>query len=274
MKQKVSRIDYSKAMLPRTRRAQFLDCYKMNFALLVKCGLILFLFALPLIGFSLFMDFYYVSIMSQSTEAIKETQLVFFLLYNIGVLVFCFLIVIALSGVLHILRNFIWQEGIFFRQDFSSGIKQNVGKNLLFFLICCIFYIISYFIYALFAVPLVSYAPIVIFIFIIFPIFIWIMLLNNTYISNFKTLLRNGTFFYIKSLGPSILGSIMMLSLFPVIFIPFSLIWLKYIFITLYFIFVFPTIILIMVLYTTNKFDEFINKETYPDYYLKGLNHD
>ena len=274
MKQKASRIDYSKAMLPRTRKAEFLDCYKMNFALLLKCGLVLFVFSLPLIAFSLFMDFYYVSIMSIATDAIKETKIVFFALYNVGILIFSFLILVALSGITHILRNFVWQEGIFFRQDFNSGVKHNIAKNALFFLICCIFYIISYFIHLLFAVPIISYAPILIFLLIIFPIFIWIMFLNNTYISNFKSLLRNGTFFYIKTIGPSILGSMLMLSLFPIIFVPFSLIWLKYIFIALYFIFVFPTIILIMVLYTTNKFDEFINKETYPDYYLKGLNHD
>ena len=82
MKQKASKIDYSKAMLPRTRKAQFLDCFKMNYMLLLKCGLMLFAFALPLVAFSIFMDFYYMSIIEHATEAIEQTKLIFFYFYN------------------------------------------------------------------------------------------------------------------------------------------------------------------------------------------------
>ena len=188
MKQKASRVDYSKAMLPRTRKAEFLDCFKMNYVLLIKCGLVLFAFALPLITFSLLMDFYYISIMEHATEAVEQTKLIFFYLYNLGAVILCVPIVVALSGLTHILRNFVWQEGIFFGSDFASGIKENTGKNLLFFLIVGIFYLLSYFIYSLFAVPLISYAPLFIFGFVIFPIFLWGLFLNNTYKSNFSSL--------------------------------------------------------------------------------------
>ena len=88
MKQKASKVEYSKAMLPRTRKAQFLDCFKMNYMVILKCGLILFAFAMPLIGFCLFMDFYYVAIMQKATEAVEQTQLLFFYFYNIGVVAF------------------------------------------------------------------------------------------------------------------------------------------------------------------------------------------
>ena len=274
MKQKVSRVAYSKAMLPRTRREQFLDCYKMNFILLLKCGLTLLLFALPLILFCIFMDFYYMSILNHVTEAVEQTKLVFFFLYNLGVIILCSLLIFALSGITHILRNFIWQEGIYFREDFGKGIKQNIGKNMVFYGICALLYLLSIVVYSLFNVSLISYVPLVIFVLIIFPIFIWFIFLNNTYTSKFFPLVRNSTFFYIKSLGWSLLATVVLFSSFAVIFIPLAFVWLKYIVVTLYFIFIYPAIFLVMVLYTTHKFDEFINKENYPEYYLKGLNHD
>lgn len=274
MKQKVSRIDYSKAMLPRTRREQFLDCFKMNYSVLVKCGLLLLLFALPLIAFCIFMDFYYVSIMEHTTEAVEQTRLVFFYLYNIGVVVFCFPIVIALSGVIHILRNFIWGEGLFFKSDIIIGIKENTGKNALFLLIFGIFYLLSYFIYSMFRVPVVSYFPLVLFAFVLFPIFLWCLFLNNTYKSNFGSLFRNSAFFYVKSIGWSLLGALTLISLVTLLLIPLYFVWLKYIIVAIFFLFVLPIIILTMILYTTSKFDEYINKENYSTYYLKGLNHD
>ena len=274
MKQKVSRIDYSKAMLPRTRREQFSDCFKMNYALILKCGLLLFTFALPLIGFCLFMDFYYVSLSQHATEAVDQTLLIFFYLYNLGVVILCVPIVVGLGGVTHVLRNFIWGEGIFFKSDIGLGIKENTGKNVLFFLFLGIFYLLSYFIYSMFGVPIVSYLPLALFALILFPIYLWIVFLNNTYKSGFGALLRNGTFFYVKSLGWSLLGSIMLLSLVALLVIPIYLIWIKYLIVALFFIFLLPIVILLMTLYSTYKFDNYINKETYPDHFLKGLNHD
>ena len=274
MKLKASKVEYSKAMLPRTRKVQFLDCFKMNYALLLKCGLLLFLFALPLISFCLFMDFYYVSILEHATEAIKQTKLVFSFIFNIGVLLLLSLVVVALSGILHILRNFIWQEGIFFHIDFWAGVKENAGKNLLFYLICAILYLISFFIYRVFRVSIISLTPLLMFALIVFPIFLWILFINNTYKSSFGSLLRNGTFFYVKSIGWSLLTSVVCLLPAALLFMPFYLLWVKYIITVLLFIFVLPIVLLTLTLYSTSKFDDFINKENYPDHYLKGLNHD
>ena len=274
MKQKVSKIDYSKAMLPRTRKAQFLDCFKMNYLLLLKCGLMFFAFALPLIAFSIFMDFYYMSIIEHATEAVEQTKLVFFYFYNGGVVLLLLPVVLGLCGVMHILKNFIWEEGIFFVADFGTGIKENAGKSIVFYLICAVLYLLSYFIYSMFTVPIVSYAPLFIFAFIIFPIFLWVLFLNNTYTSHFAQLLRNGTFFYVKSLGWSLLASLMCFVPIALLYVPFYFIWLKYVFLVMFFVFIFPIVVLIMTLYCNSKFDEYINKESYPDHYLKGLNHD
>lgn len=274
MKQKVSKVDYSKAMLPRTRRAQFFDCFKMNYALLLKCGLILLLFALPLIAFCLFMDFYYVSLLSHTEEAVEQTLLLFFYFYNLGVVILLLPIVVGASGVIHILRNFIWEEGIFFFKDLGDGIKENAIKNILFSIIFGVLYLLSYFVRSIVVLPIISFFPLALFALIFFPVFLWILFLNNTYSSKFGALFRNGIFFYMKSIGWSILVAFVALALVALVFIPFSFVWLKYIFIVLFFVFILPIIVLIMTLYSISKFDEYINKENYKDFYLKGLNHD
>ena len=93
------------------------------------------------------------------------------------------------------------------------------------------------------------------------------------YESKWTGLVRNGLFFYVRTIGWSILGIAMLLALVGLIFIPFELVWVKYIILVAYVIFLLPIILLGFVLFCTSKFDEYINKENYPEYYLRGLNH-
>ena len=274
MKKKVSKIDYSKSMLPRTRKEQFWDVFKMYYTLLLKSGVMLLLFFIPLIGYSFFMDFYYVSLLEKANEEIEQTKLIFHYILNGGLVLFSFVALIGLTGVIKILRNLIWSEGIYFKEDFASGVKENFLKNLLFAAIFSIFYLLAYFIYSLFPETLISYFALFMFALIFLPIFFWLIYLNNTYKSTFGVLLRNGLYFYVKTIGWSILGTT--LTLLPVflIFIQMSLVAVKYIVLVVYIIFIFPIILLMMTLYSSNKFDESINKDNYPDYYLRGLNSD
>ena len=275
MKQKASRIDYSKAMLPRTRKAQFGDCFKMNYMVLLKCGLFLFLFSLPLIAYCMFGDFFYVSLMSHTTEEVEQTRNLFYYFLYGGIVLLSLPIFVAISGVTHVLRNLIWGEGIFFMDDFKNGIKQNAGKNVIFGFITGVIFFASYFIYSLFNALILSYIPLILFALVFFPVYFWMLYLNNIYDSKWTVLVRNGFFFYIRTIGWSLLGILMPLSLASLILInDLMLVWLKYLILVLFVIFVFPIIFLIMTLYTTSKFDQYINQQYYPDFYLKGLNHD
>lgn len=274
MKKKVSNIDYSKAMLPRTRKAQFLDVFKMNYMVLLKCGLMTFLFFVPLIGFSFFMDFFYVSLIEHSTEEVEQTKMLFHYFLNIGLIIFSLVALIGLTGSIHVIRNLIWGEGIFFKDDFVKGIKENIGKNLIFGAIFALLYALAFFVFSLFPETIIAYFALIMFSLIFLPIFFWIILLNNTYNSKFGGLLKNGLFFYVKTIGWSIVGILMTLILLGLLLIPINLIWLKYIILTVYVIFVYPIVLLIFVLYSTSKFDAYINKDNYQDYYCRGLNVD
>ena len=274
MSKKVSRVDYSKSMLPRKRREQFIDVFKMNYMVILKCGLMLLLFFAPLLAFSVFGDFYFMSLIDNSTEDVEQTKMLFHWLFNLGMILFSLIAVLGFSGVIRVLRNLIWGEGIYFRDDFAEGIKQNAGKNIIFALIFGGLYALAYFIYSLFPETLISAFGLLMFALIFLPIFFWILFLNNTYSSSFGALLRNGLFFYVKTIGWSLLSMVVMLLLVGTIFIPMDLIWVKYAIIVMVIVFLYPIFLLIITLYVTSKFDAYINKDNYPDYYLRGLNHD
>lgn len=233
----------------------------------------LLLFFAPLIGFSLFADLFYVSLMSHATQEVEQTQLIYYYLLNGGLILCSLVAIVGITGVIYVLRNFIWGEGIFFGSDFGKGIRENAGKNVLFAVIFSLFYALGYFIFSLFPDAIISLLPIVLFAFIFLPIYFWIILLNNLYKSKWTGLLTNGLYFYIKNIGWSLLGMLMPLLLVGLLFIPFELLWVKYVVLTLFVVFIFPIIFLIMVLFSTSRFDESINKDNYPDYYLRGLNH-
>lgn len=272
MKNKYSKVDYSKASLPRTRREQFLDCFKMNYPLILKAGLIILVSFLPMLIFSFLADYYYASLMSVSKEAVAATKMVYYNLFGVGIILFSMVAMIGISGVLHVFRNLIWGEGIYFKEDMKDGIKENYWRNVLHGLVCSIFFVLAFFLYSIFPETIIAYAALFLFALIFLPIYFWIIYLNNTYQSTFWQLIKNGFYFYIKTIGWSILMVVITLIPVFVIFIPMTLIYLKYIILLLYFAFVFPSLLLMINLYTTSIFDKYINKDNYSDFYKRGLN--
>ena len=216
-------------MLPRTRKAQFGDCFKMNYIVLLKSGLLLLIFFMPLIAFSFFMDFYYVSLLENSVEEVEQTKMIFHYFFNVGLIILSLIALIGVTGVIRVLRNLIWGEGMYFKSDFILGIRQNVGKNIAFAGIFSIFYALAYFVYSIFPETLISYFGLFMFALIFLPTYFWIILLNNTYNSKWSGLLKNGLFFYIKTIGWSLLFAVITISPVWLIFVPMALLWVKYI---------------------------------------------
>lgn len=277
MRRKAAKIDYSKSMLPRKRREQFFDCFKMNFSVILKCGLVFLIFLLPLFVYSAVMDFVYISIINNIEEELEGTILVWHYFFNAGLIILAIPAALGLTGVVRILRNLIWGEGIFFWHDFFGAIRQNGLKNAIFTLVFGALYGAAYFVISMFkgtVIDFVAYFALLIFAFIFLPIYFWIIYLNNTYNSKVAGLIRNGLFFYTKTIGWSILLSAISILFAGFLFLDISLVILKYIIMVVLTIVFYPTIFLIMTLYSTAKFDEFINKENYNIYYKRGLNND
>ena len=114
---KYSKNDFSQSSLPVNRKELFFDVYRNNMKTITKCGLSLFVFALPMLAFMIFMFFGYIGITKDNFGDQHDLML---LIWNIvtplGFLVLFIPILVCISGVIRVLRQLVWQEGI----DFGS----------------------------------------------------------------------------------------------------------------------------------------------------------
>jgi hypothetical protein len=121
-------------MLPSTRWQSFSDIIKNRWSVLLRTGLILLLFALPLLIHATFVriavyefDLAYQEGMIGAGEARSEIgqtlnagnlmAIPLFLVFGIG-----------LAGVLRIMRQLVWQESVFFGHDFKLGLKAHIRE--------------------------------------------------------------------------------------------------------------------------------------------------
>lgn len=131
--------NYARSTLPSNRWQLGWDIIKTNFGKIVMLNLILVVFLIPVIlllilrsgniafwatgvPFDNFMSYPYIGSLNGASESIlvqANTQILVFL-------PLCAIILaVGLSGVLYILRNMVWTEGVFVGSDFWRGVKKN-----------------------------------------------------------------------------------------------------------------------------------------------------
>lgn len=132
-KPKVSKTAYTQNMLPQNRKEIFFDVIHLQWRNLLLLGLILLLFALPLLLSTIAEDIYipnfYASVDPDTTE--QQMEAAYALAYwEIGrSLVNTLLLVlfsVAVSGVCRIIRQYAWEENVHIPTDFVKGIKDNI----------------------------------------------------------------------------------------------------------------------------------------------------
>ena len=131
--------NYARSTLPSNRWQLGWDIFKTNFTKLVLLNLILALFALPLVfifvlhsgtvsyeaarvPFGSFMSYPYVPSLNGAAERIQITA--DFSSY-VFLPVAAIILAVGLSGILYIIRNMVWTEGVFVGSDFWRGVKSN-----------------------------------------------------------------------------------------------------------------------------------------------------
>ena len=138
MKIRKAEYDFTEQGLPSNRVEVFFDSLKLRYGLIMKTGLLLFVFMMPLLAAFFTKDAYIVSIQSllakgEITEASYEAM--YSMVCRIAYLacVPCFMIFsLGLAGALRVFRQLIWGEGIFFIQDFFDGrsIQRHIMPHL------------------------------------------------------------------------------------------------------------------------------------------------
>ena len=130
--------EYTKDMLPQTRKAVFFDVIKINFWKLVYLGVITLAFALLMLAWALVGDLYtgnLNNLLQQSSPQDRESIALhisqadnFFGLVNI---VFWMFFSVGFAGLQRVIRQYAWGQNVSIGDDFAKGIKQNVSSSLL-----------------------------------------------------------------------------------------------------------------------------------------------
>ncbi len=134
---KASKFDCQITSLPQTRKDVFIDVLKMHWRSFLGIGLLFLLFTLPFHILGIRDDFIQASLMhnfeAMSADEQQTAILQMLSLKNASALinVISFLILgVFLSGMLRIIRQYSWEENVFFGFDVIKGIKQNIKQML------------------------------------------------------------------------------------------------------------------------------------------------
>ena len=275
--------DYQYSSLPNTRKDAFKDVYRHNFLTILKCGVTLAISLIPVLLFSIFMD---IGRLGMTLDHYTQEDLVGVLMlwnffHNIGITLFLVVVLLALSGVIRVLKLVIYQEGVDFFYDFKVGFKENFPCMLSFFLIYILIYLITYYLQLLFLNQYVGLIVLIFFFLLFTPMLLWGFVTIAVYQTKLWDYIKNSTFFYMKSIGFSLLFVIMIIwpllisllvsdRLLSIPISPFYIAIKNTIFLVMA-LFYYPCAVIIALLYASSKFDNYINKDNYPEIYRKGL---
>ena len=216
---KIAKYDYTKSMLPQTRRQVFFDVLHLQWKKLLLLGLLLLLFYLPLLLSTVVKDIYisnlYVSLADADHGqklAAGQTLAILDLLRSLVNILFILVLTVAFSGVLRVIRQYAWEENVHLPTDMGKGIKDNylqtaaigVLAGLIYTLCLMVYYTASSYSFSL--VAMLSMLPIGISVLVILPILMISLAMVPVYSNRLWVTLKNAFFIYTRCLLKVLLG--------------------------------------------------------------------
>lgn len=279
-KPKVAKIDFTEASLPHSRRDVFRDVLKNRWKDLLKVGALLLLFSLPLLVFGAVSEINAANIYAEykngaiSAETcaseVAASNGAFALIKIIGYIIFS----VGIAGSARVLRQIIWDEPLFFFEDFRDGIKIYGGQfALAMFLYGLCSYTAVFFSSA--ANGILYAIALGLGVFILLPAMFFWLSERTVYANKIGENIRNGFMFYVRTLFKSI-------GMLILEFLPFILEYVLEFFGLYNFIFKYsyllictflflPLGMMLWLLYTYSVFDKYINAELFPEILHKGF---
>lgn len=275
-KRKAATQDFSIDKLPHNRVEVFFDRLKMRWPLFLLLGLILSLSILPSLLVLFLRDASVVSLTSAYQEgtsdlatyqsAIRSTEN----LYALFLIPCLVLFSVPFSGVMRVIRQLSWGEGIFFGEDFKDGVKQNGLAYAFLFLGAGLFYVLDSFVLnAGFGYPVLQALPYGLSVVFFLPIAFLFLSHVDVYKASFKDAMKNSTILFFKNLGGSYLGVIAFLA--PLLFLLIPSVIAQLISLFFSFLLYYPLVLFGWMLYCHSLFDRFINPTNCPNLVDRGV---
>lgn len=281
MKQKAAQHDYTLAQLPHNRREVFFDVVRLYGGNLLRLGLILLTFALPLLICGYIRDDNELSCLALMQEASPEeleglyqslqiSDSLISLFAMAGYVFFS----LGLSGVARVIRQYAWEEPTNLKLDLPKGMRQNVKSYLLLgFLTGCWILLSRYcFMSALYpdgAAVVLNLLPLFAGLLLLLPVLGYALVCNAVYANSFGQNLRISLVLYLKKPLQSAGISLLLVSLLLLADIAPS-VALRMI-ARIAAVMAAPFLLLLWFLWSYERMDASINPAYYPELLGKGL---
>ena len=275
IKHKAACTDFLEEMLPSTRKELFFDVLKNHYTDLIKIGLLLLLFLIPFFIVLVLQDVMLLNVNQLYNQ--KEIDLT---TYKANVLTIQFytslfeipsLIIFSFgfSGILKLLKEYSFQEPVFFKHDFCNSIKENSKTFLLTGLILAIILFVTKWLLIFITNPFIAYGQIGISFVIYIPIILLFLTASISYNGNKMMILRSSCELYAKTFPSTIL--LIVIVFFPILLLLITQTILKYALLLICVIIILPITLFIWVLYSNYIFDKYVNSYFHIEVVNKGL---
>lgn len=280
-KYKLAKTEYTKSMLPQTRKEVFFDVLQLQWRSLLLLGLILLLFYLPLLLSTTVNDLY-ISNLYASLEGADDTakmaagQALVYLDIIRSVINILFIAVLAagFSGICRVVRQYAWGENVHIPTDFARGIRDNFSHTaaigalagLIHTLCLTVYYTASS--YSTSLLSALSLLPIAISALAVLPILALAIVMIPVYSNRLGATLKNAFAVYSRSLFKVLLS----LGCCLLIWIPAMLPnFYCHIFGSIAAVLLTPYALLAWTLFCYDQFDKYINPIVCPQLVGKGI---
>lgn len=277
-KMKHAATDFDVSALPQNRKEVFFDILKFQWKKLLFCGLIVFLFSLPLTLAFISDKIYLVYLNAQlATANLTQTEYetayrLFQTIESLIEIPLFMLLSIGLAGVARIIRQLVWQENVKLSYDFTHGIKQNFGQFFALSIIIGIarFIVTFYFrnLAALGSLKWIGFVMIALGVMLVVPVFCYMLVTITSYSNKFSQNLRLGYVVFFKSPFKTLGVMLSLYALFALKLIP---VFLCKLICSLILPFITGIIMSIWFLFSFNRLDKFIHPNYYPELINKGV---
>ncbi len=273
--------NFETSMLPQTRKAIFFDVIKLHWSSFLSYGFLILLFMLPLYVITLAQQ---VLVWQQyalleglpDAEKLESIQNIYALQNTAACFkIPCLMIAaLGLAGLIRVIRQYAWEENVFFSFDFSTGIKSNSKQFLLLGLLAGIINLLVTYYNGLSAFAKSSFSsilltlPVGLALAVALPLIAFAMVSISIYSNKFSVVLMTSFSLSVKTFFKTIVRLLGILSPLALFLIPNLLIQFA---VLLVYALAFPTLLLTWYLYALDQFDKHINAQYYPELVGKGL---
>lgn len=263
--------DYTEENLPSTRRDVFKNCYKERFAILLGLGLICLVLVTPFVLVSFLKESYLLDALEKIEQNAQldaasvyfGAELVFGMIHIVCYAIFA----LFFSGVVQVLRQMLWDEPLFFRDDFKNGLKSNAIR----FATAALLLAAIKFLLNLYVAGVIRYVLNGIFVSFVLPTAAWYALQGVYYKAPTISAIKNAEVLYLKTVPATLLLLLATIVPFWIVNRFVSMLAVRYAAVlALALLYVVP-LTMCWMLYACHTFDELVNKEHNPQIYRKGM---